>query len=301
MPVYEIEDPQTKKVYEIDAEKMPSGAQLQTTLMQMRGAAPAAATAGMVQPSTAQDAPPQPFGSLGIQTVSDADWATKTPQEKLQGLTKAAGYALSGMVGWGKEGRDAVDHPATTLALAALPSATKGVTAAMPSKIRAGLKFQEVMQAAKNAPVDISEPGNVALRIMELAERGGTMPKAVRDFLKRVTDPEKAAFAYGEARDFASNISRLSTNDMMKMTPALKREVGNLRVALNKAVEGAARSVGKADQYKAAMREYALRSNVDDVARDVWTGVKKSWPIATATGAGLYGARTVGEWLGGGK
>lgn len=278
MPVFEIEDPQTKKVYEIDAEKMPSGAQLQTTLLQMRKVAPT----------------PPPTGEM-----SEEAWAALPAGEKARNVLQWGGKAIASMTGMGEAGRDAVEHPKTALALAALPSVAKGATVAMPSKVRAGAKFQEVMKAAKDAPVDVSEPGNVALRIMELAERGGTMPKAVRDFLKRVTDPEKAAFAYGEARDFASNISRLSTNDMMKMTPALKREVGNLRVALNKAVEGAARSVGKADQYKAAMREYALRSNVDEVARDVWTGVKKSWPIATATGAGLYGARTVGEWLGG--
>jgi hypothetical protein len=36
------------------------------------------------------------------------------------------------------------------------------------------------------------------------------MPMAVRKFLNRITDPEKAQMNYEEARDFASNISRLS-------------------------------------------------------------------------------------------
>ena len=44
-----------------------------------------------------------------------------TPQERLQGLVKAAGYGVTSMLGMGAMGREAVDNPATTLVGAALP------------------------------------------------------------------------------------------------------------------------------------------------------------------------------------
>ena len=122
------------------------------------------------------------------------------------------------------------------------------------------------MGAAKDVPIDVSAPGNVALRIYELAERGASMPKSVRDFLKRVTDPEKATLTYSEARDFASNISRLSANEMGRLTPVVANEVHKLRLALNKSVEVAARQAGKGDDYLAAMREYARAMKVRGAA-----------------------------------
>jgi hypothetical protein len=37
--------------------------------------------------------------------------------------------------------------------------------------------------------VDITAPGNKALEIADYASSGGTMPKVVRDFINRTTDP----------------------------------------------------------------------------------------------------------------
>lgn len=144
------------------------------------------------------------------------------------------------------------------------PAARAGV-AAVPRMARAGQKFQNVMGAARNVPVNVSKPGDVALRIMQLSERGGSMPKAVRDFLKRVTDPAKKPMTYEEGRDFASNISRLSANDYARLTPVMKREIGALRVALNNAVGEAAVKAGRGEEYFAAMREYAQAAKLKGV------------------------------------
>ncbi len=259
---------------------------------------PAAATVGMAPQSTAQGdptpPPAQPFASLGIQTVSDEDWAKMTPYERLKGLSQAAGSAL-----FGQAGRDAVDHPGTTLALAALPMVAKGAMGAIPSKARAAGNFQQVMGAAKNVPIDISEPGNAALRIVQLGERGGTAPRAVTQFVRRVTDPAKPTMTYEEARDFASNISRLSADEYNRLPPAMQREMIQLRVALNGSVAKAASAAGKGAEYAAAMKEYAQAARLAQLGDNIWSGVKRSAPYLTAAGATSYGIHKLSDLMGG--
>jgi hypothetical protein len=165
----------------------------------------------------------------------------------------------------------------------------EGVTAAknaLPSATRAGAKFEQVMGAAKDIPVDVEPLGKVALRIMDLSERGGSMPKAVRDVLKRVTDPKKPPMAYQEARDFASNIGRLSVDEMNRLTPTMKRQVAELAAELNKANAAAAKAAGKGAEYKSAMREYANAMRMRDT---IDTAMKHSKKAALGA-AGLGGA-----------
>jgi hypothetical protein len=160
--------------------------------------------------------------------------------------------------------------------------------AAIPTTAKAGAKFQSVMGAAHSVPVDVNGPGAVALRIAELADRGGSMPMAVRKFLARITDPQKAAMTYQEARDFASNISRLSANEYGRLTPAVAREVAGLRVALNEAVAKAAQQAGKGAEYASAMKEYAQAMKIKGAIDAVAEGAKKGLPYATAAGAGTW-------------
>jgi hypothetical protein len=181
-----------------------------------------------------------------------------------------------------------------TLLPVKMPAGLTGVKMAeeaLPSAARAGRGFQEVMGAAKNIPVDVSEVGDVALRINQLAERGGSMPMAVRKILNRMTDPKKPAMVYEEMRDFGSNISRLSADEMQRMTPVLRREVARLSAAINKANAEAAKIAGKGAEYKSAMREYARAMQMKD-ALDVMIKRAKQ---AALPAAGLGGAA---YWLG---
>lgn len=162
----------------------------------------------------------------------------------------------------------------------------KAAVNAIPSAARAGEKFQDVMGAAKDVVVDTKEIGDAALRIYQLSERGGSMPKAVRDLLKRVTDPAKPGMAYPEARDFASNIGRLSADEMRRLTPVVRREVAQLAAALNRANAEAAKLAGKGAEYKSAMREYARAMQLKD-ALDI---VIKKAKQAALPAAGLGGA-----------
>lgn len=176
------------------------------------------------------------------------------------------------------------------VAEAAIPvtKGTQAVKAALPSTAKAGAKFETVMRHAHSMPVDVNQAGDVALRIQELAERGSSMPMVVRKFLKRITDPAQGDLTYKEARDFASNISRLSADEYQRLTPVVKREVGNLREALNAAIQRTADAAGKGHDYRSAMQEYRraaqLESGVEAAKK---YGVRTA--ITGAAGAAGFG------------
>jgi hypothetical protein len=184
-----------------------------------------------------------------------------------------------------------------------LASAAKGVAGAvLPSAARAGAKFEQVMGAAKDVPVNVEPLGQVALRIMELAERGGTMPRAVSKLLLRITNPSKTPMNYKEARDFASNIGRLSVDEMNRLTPVMKRQVADLAAQLNKANAEAARAAGKGAEYKAAMREYANAMKMRDALDVVIKKAKKAaLPVAAGGGGALMSPDVLTQSAGGGQ
>lgn len=159
---------------------------------------------------------------------------------------------------------------------------------AIPSKVRAASNFEDVMVAAKDVPVDVSDPGNTALRAMELGERGGSTPRAVTQYVRRVTDPAKGPLTYEESRDWASNISRLSANDYNRMTPTVARQVAKMSADLNASNAQAALKVGKLAEYRAAMDEYRRASQLGDAIQDVVHGAKRQLPVAGAAGAGAW-------------
>ncbi len=172
------------------------------------------------------------------------------------------------------------------------------IDAAIPQTARAGAKFSEVMGAAKDIPIDVRGPGDIALNIQKLSESGSSRPKVIGDFLKRVTDPDKGPLTYEEARNFYSNATRLSADENMRLTPIMKRQVGQFTAELNDAIAGAAEHAGKLGQYTEAMDEYhramrlrALGSGIKDLLTN------KAAQAAAATGAGMAGAYAVREIL----
>lgn len=219
------------------------------------------------------DAVDQLYGKPGLSKAAfaaadEATTATNTPQRVGKVLEGAAELALP--VGAG----------------------AKAAVEAIPSTARAGAAFKDVMGAARAIPVNTEAPGQVGLRIMQLAERGGgSLPRPVSQFLQRITHPDKAPIAYEEARDFASGISRLSANEFQRMTPAVAREVAGLRVTLNKAVAEAASKAGKGAEYSQAMKEYAKAMKLKTAIDDIAGAAKKAVPYGLATGAvGAVGA-----------
>lgn len=229
-----------------------------------------------------------------------------------QGVTGAAGRTVMGAVDLGNTMRGALGmpqvqpKPGVREAVTQVPDTFSGQTGraletgaelaaggipggaavadALPSTARAKQGFQAVMSAAREVPVELGGKGgvgDVALRIKDLADRGGSLPKAVNDLLKYATDPKKPALTYEVARDFASNISRLSVNEITKLTPVMQREVAELRVVLNKAVGQAAGLAGKGQEYANAMNEYARAMR----ARQFLGDTLKRYAIPASAGA----------------
>jgi hypothetical protein len=178
--------------------------------------------------------------------------------------------------------------PDVALMAAPVGGAAKAAANAVPRAARAGQKFQEVMGAAKHIPIETKEVGDAALRINQLAERGGSMPMSVRKLLNRLTDPNKAAMTYEESRDFASNISRLSADEMKRLQPVVRREVAHLSAAINKANAEAAKKAGKAAEYKSAMREYRQAMQLRDALDTVIRKAKQAALPAAGLGGAAY-------------
>lgn len=245
------------------------------------------------------------IGKGALHTVLDAgDLASKVPVGMLTGKPgETIGSAVDAM--YGTPGLSEKAFPAAREATAytnapqALGGALETVgelvlpsvkaAQAVPTVGKAAAKFQAVMGAAKTIPVDISAPGSIALRIQELAERGGSMPRAVRQFILRVTDPQKAPLAYEESRDFASNISRLSADEFNRLTPVIKDQVVKLRLSLNQANAKAAALAGKGAEYTEAMKEYMRAKQFENVWEAVKKGATKALPYGLAGGAAGLG------------
>lgn len=189
------------------------------------------------------------------------------------------------------QGAEGVGETASNIAM--LVGGLRGGIKALPSKARASAGFAEVERAAANVPVDVSGPGTTALRMRELAGRGGQLPKVVKDFINRVTDPNKGPLTYQEARDFYSNASgRLSDAEAAKLKPNMKFWLGQFTRDLDGSIRDSAESVGKGQQYGQAMSEYRNAARLRSAAKEgaKWAGrgalgvggaeaVKKLWKL----------------------
>jgi hypothetical protein len=164
---------------------------------------------------------------------------------------------------------------------------------ALPSAARAGAKFTEVMGAAKGIPINEIPVAQQAMRIKEFASHGSTMPKAVNDFLRYVSNPSQPQMTYETARDFLTNMGRLSVSERMAMNPPMQREVAVMTANLAKSVADAANAAGKGQVYAKAMTEYARAKQLEGVYDAFLKGAQKSALPAAVAG----GAAGAGYWL----
>lgn len=104
------------------------------------------------------------------------------------------------------------------------------------------------------------------------ASRGGQMPKVMKDFIKRTTDPNQGDLTFSEARQFLSNAGqRLSTAEQMKMTPMAERYLSTFTKNLNDAIRSTAEDAGVLDDYTSAVNEYRQAMNLNAA----WEAVKE--------------------------
>jgi hypothetical protein len=247
---------------------------------------------------------PAPLGNFRFSKdrpmfMSDEAWGKLSTQQKLQNVLKFGGYTIASAFGMGEGGLDAVDNPSTTLALAAAGPVVKTAKSLLPSTTRAGATFESIMSHAKDLPVDPYATETVAMKLRQLADSGGKMPKVASDFLKRIHNENLGPLTYSQAREFYSNATRLSADEFSKLTPRIAREVGNLKKALGDSIVSTLDLVRPtlSKPYLAAMKEYAQASNLKEFGKQAKKVlIQKVLPAAAAGGAG--GAAAQAGWSG---
>jgi hypothetical protein len=262
--------------------------------------APAVALHGVLNPIGEGSLYHPPAGTPGVTTDSHGgtmDWGAGNQQPG--GQSKIASVPLVGPIAEaiknGEYGK-AFGHMANLIiaggGLKAIEAATD-LPDLLPNIESAGAKFQNVMAAAKDQPINLAAPGDVALRAQEFAGHGATMPKVFRDFLRTSTDPEAPPMDYETGRDFASNAGHLSAQDNLTMTGTMKAQVAKFAKAMSYANEEAADRAGVGDDYRAAMKEYRQAKQIQAVKDAVKGGAK----YVVLGGAGAYTVKKVADLM----
>ena len=155
----------------------------------------------------------------------------------------------------------------TDAASLAAPEVLREAYLDFPTRARAGRLFGEVQASAGSMPIDVQAPGDVALRMRDMASLGGRLPKVVKDFITRATDPTKQGpITFEEGRDFYSNAGgRLSVDEINKMTPQMRRALGEFSSALNSSLTEVADAAGKGPEYLDAMRQYRTINRIGKI------------------------------------
>ena len=226
------------------------------------------------------------FGAGAIQGVGQPFFH---PLDTAEGIVNTALHPIVSAQGMYQSAKD---DPAKTLGNLVGGADLGGIAAEagspilsrIPTRAKAGNLFESVMKDAQDQPVNLNTSAPTLLRVRELADRGTSMPQAANKLLRRVTDPDQGPLTYREARDFASNLSRLSSGEAQKLTPIMKRQVGQLSHDFNQDIANAASDVGREEDYSKAMHDYAIASRLRNAAI---TGAKIAIP--TALGAAGYG------------
>lgn len=165
-----------------------------------------------------------------------------------------------------------------------------------PSVDRAGEKFQSVSKVAGAHTVNVTPSLSDALfKYQELVDTGGSRSLAVSKLLNRLTNPDKGPLTYDEARLFQSNISRLSADETQRLTPVMKRQVGQIASELNGAVENTAAGAGKLSDFRAAMEEYSKAKTNEARAAALKKWAIKAGAAATLGAAGVSGVKLLNE------
>lgn len=168
----------------------------------------------------------------------------------------------------------------------------------IPSKAGAAQNFQQVMKAIGDKPVDVSGAGQVALETADIAKRGGRLPKVIADFMRRVTDPQQGPLTYAEARDFYSNASALTPEEMTTLKPRIRAQVAKFTKELGSSIQNTADQGGVGEQYSGAMKEFRRASQLGD-SLDVAKGTLKNLLVKGVPYAG--GAYSLSKIINGGR
>lgn len=217
------------------------------------------------------------------------------PIHAAQGIAETPQHPLMGPVHALEGGLETLTIPSSVITPEAseINPIMKGISKVsemVPTRAKAGRLFEDVMGAAADRPVTLTRSGDQLLRVRELADNGTSMPQAAGKLLRRVTDPEAGPLTYRTARDFASNISRASANETMRLSPNMQREMGILSPLLNADVGDTAMAAGKGPEYIKAMKMYSQASRNAATAKSIGKFALKYAPPLVVGG---YGAAKI--------
>jgi hypothetical protein len=135
----------------------------------------------------------------------------------------------------------------------------------LPSLARSGRAIESITQRALGQPVNVAGGESAAplARLSKLAVNGGRMPTAAEQLLQR-SQSAIPDLPFEDARDFYSNISRLSNDEYNSLTDPVKAQVGKLRAGLHQDLQAAAERAGNIGEnlgqtYNDAVKEYRNR------------------------------------------
>lgn len=206
----------------------------------------------------------------------------------LQALINAASGGVQSAV----TGGNAKQVAAST----ALGGGLGALSGAIPRASQAIQMFKQLAKIGPKSEVAVSAAAGPASEIMEEASAGGSMPKVVRNFLSRMTDPGKPPLTYEEARRFYSNASRVSADENMRLTDTMKRLLGNFREGLHQDITANRAQFGAADQYRQAVAGFARAKQFEGGIESIKALSRKAGEKATI-GAGTVAGGAAGYEL----
>lgn len=163
--------------------------------------------------------------------------------------------------------------------------AVEAVKKAVPSQARAGATMKALSQEIGEHPVTITDDLSEALsRYQELVDNGNTQSTAVKKLLARVTDPDKGALTYDEARDFITKFGEMTADEKTSLTPTMQRQVSQVAKALKDSVAQTADNAGKLEAFIQSNKEYRNAKTIEKVLD--WAKDTSAKGIAQKAGAG---------------
>ena len=220
----------------------------------------------------------------------------------VQGMEDAAQQGDPGAV-LGHAAAGAAPYVAGVAAKESAPYISKGATQVAGEVTGSGPKaaggelFNTVKAAVKDVPVTLDKSVSGASELIDWSRKTNLGP-TVNKFLNRITDPNKGALTYSEARDWYSLLGGLSAEDATKLGRAPKAALQSMLAGLKEDIGNAAQSVGQGQNYYEAMNQFAKGARRADRFETLAPWVKKGIVTGVAGAAGWNTIRRLSDLLG---
>lgn len=177
------------------------------------------------------------------------------------------------------------------------PAAVTQIIEKLPTAARGAKRLNDVMEVAGELPVQMSRTSEHLMRASDLADTGATLPGPVKKLLKAFNRGDE--IDYATARDFYSNLSRLSAKDNMALSPSMRRQVALIVQAMKDDIGETAAQVDKAAQYYAGMKDYARAMKAARIGKAIKSAItSKVVKTAVGAGGGYAAAKAIGKEVG---